>query len=194
ETHPPPPTPPGGISSTQNGNNHDNSNQNNSNSNNNNNERDEVNNNPDGEPTGANYSKGPNAKNKKHKRLKNDNDTLDFPSKDKDQIKRPTYEPSKTRDVESGGFRQKTEPYTYLWVVLSRMYGKLVILLMLAFCLTEVLDNKIPPLTFQEVFLLYLYVGSIVAIMCIYVTVIVDNCPSITGSKENLTKTGDDPE
>ena len=38
---------------------------------------------------------------------------------------------------------------------------------------------------------MYLYVGSIVAIMCIYVTVIVDNCPSLTASKENLTKPAD---
>ena len=38
---------------------------------------------------------------------------------------------------------------------------------------------------------MYLYVGSIVAIMCIYVTVIIDNCPSITASKENLTKPAD---
>ena len=38
---------------------------------------------------------------------------------------------------------------TYLWVVMSGMYGKLVVLLMLAFCLTEVLDNGIEPLMFQ---------------------------------------------
>ena len=29
------------------------------------------------------------------------------------------------------------------------MYGKLLVLLMLAFCLTEVMDNKIKPLAFQ---------------------------------------------
>merc|ERR1712020_272437 len=38
---------------------------------------------------------------------------------------------------------------------------------------------------------MYLYVGSIVAIMCIYITVLIDNCPSLTGSsngsRENLT-------
>ena len=27
---------------------------------------------------------------------------------------------------------------------------------------------------------MYLYVGSIVAIMCIYITVLLDNCPSVT--------------
>jgi hypothetical protein len=29
------------------------------------------------------------------------------------------------------------------------MYGKVLVLLMVAFCLTEVLDNKIRPLAFQ---------------------------------------------
>ena len=29
---------------------------------------------------------------------------------------------------------------------------------------------------------MYLYVGSIVAIMCIYISVLIDNCPSLTGS------------
>ena len=69
------------------------------------------------------------------------------------------------------------------------MYGKVLILLMLAFCLTEVMDNQIRPLAFQGIFMMYLYVGSIVAIMCIYITVLLDNCPSITGrnSREPLT-------
>ena len=38
---------------------------------------------------------------------------------------------------------------THMWVVLSSMYGKLVVLLTIAFCLTEVMDNSILPLTFQ---------------------------------------------
>ena len=29
--------------------------------------------------------------------------------------------------------------------------------------------------------MMYLYVGSIVAIMCIYISVLIDNCPSLTG-------------
>ena len=33
----------------------------------------------------------------------------------------------------------------------------------------------------QGVFMMYLYVGSIVAIMCIYISVLIDNCPSLTG-------------
>ena len=46
---------------------------------------------------------------------------------------------------------------------------------------------------FQGVFMMYLYVGSIVAIMCIYITVLLDNCPGLTGrsSREQLTNDGD---
>lgn len=85
---------------------------------------------------------------------------------------------------------------SHLWVALSSMYGKVLVLLMLAFCLTEVMDNQIRPLAFQGVFMMYLYVGSIVAIMCIYITVLLDNCPSLTGknSREPLTNNAGDPE
>uniref|UniRef100_A0A6A7FY28 Otopetrin-2-like n=1 Tax=Hirondellea gigas TaxID=1518452 RepID=A0A6A7FY28_9CRUS len=79
----------------------------------------------------------------------------------------------------------------YLWTVMSGMYGKLIVLLMLAFCLTEVLQNDVEPFTFQGIFLIYLYVGSIFAIICIYTSVIMENCPSLSTSKENLTKPGD---
>ncbi|XP_042873666.1 uncharacterized protein LOC122254176 isoform X2 [Penaeus japonicus] len=146
-------------------------------------------------PSGSGFTKGPNAKNKKHKKLKNEADEgppSGGDAADKDKKKDNHEKSGKDKDMETGGgYRPKTEPYTYLWVVMSGMYGKLVVLLMLAFCLTEVLDNQVLPLTFQGIFLMYLYVGSIVAIMCIYVTVIADNCPSITASKENLTKNGD---
>ena len=39
--------------------------------------------------------------------------------------------------------------------------------------------------------MMYLYCGSIIAIMCIYITVLLDNCPSVTNSRENLTTAGD---
>jgi hypothetical protein len=83
------------------------------------------------------------------------------------------------------------------------MYGKFLVLLMVAFCLTEVMDNQIRPLRFQGIFMMYLYVGSIVAIMCIYISVLLDNCPSSvtrsskTASTETLMKrqrNGFDPE
>ncbi|XP_059078966.1 proton channel OtopLc-like [Tigriopus californicus] len=64
------------------------------------------------------------------------------------------------------------------------MYGKFLVLLMLAFCLIEVMDNNIRPLAFQGIYMMYLYIGSIVAIMCIYITVLLDNCPSLTRSNK----------
>ena len=83
----------------------------------------------------------------------------------------------------SGILWDRREPFTQLWVTLSSMYGKLLVLLMFAFCLIEVMDNKVPPLTFQGFFMMYLYCGSIIAIMCIYITVLLDNCPSVTNSR-----------
>ena len=91
----------------------------------------------------------------------------------------------------SGILWDRREPFTQLWVTLSAMYGKLLVLLMFAFCLIEVMDNKVPPLTFQGFFMMYLYCGSIIAIMCIYITVLLDNCPSVTNSRENLTAAAD---
>ena len=39
----------------------------------------------------------------------------------------------------------------------------------------------------QGVYMMYLYVGSILAIMCIYISLLIDQCPSLTRSRENLT-------
>ena len=36
--------------------------------------------------------------------------------------------------------------------------------------------------------MMYLYVGSIVAIMCIYITVLLDNCPSFGGGGSRSVK------
>jgi hypothetical protein len=36
-----------------------------------------------------------------------------------------------------------------LWILLSSLYGKLVVVLMLAFCITEVMDNSIKLLSLQ---------------------------------------------
>ncbi|CAG0900143.1 unnamed protein product [Darwinula stevensoni] len=90
-------------------------------------------------------------------------------------------------EMHSGGIRDKRQPRPWIWVSLSAMYGKLIVLCALAFCLTEVMDNSVKPLQYQGIFVMYLYVGSIISIMCIYITVLVDNCPSLTkGSREEL--------
>lgn len=77
-----------------------------------------------------------------------------------------------------------TEPFCHLWILLSSLYGKLVVVLMLAFCITEVMDNSIKLLSLQGIFLMYLYVGSIAVIICIYIWVLIDSCASLNSHNE----------
>ncbi|KAL0273350.1 UNVERIFIED_CONTAM: hypothetical protein PYX00_006039 [Menopon gallinae] len=74
------------------------------------------------------------------------------------------------------------EPFSQFWMVLSTLYGQALIIIMLAFCLTEVMDNPVKMLTLQGIFLMYLYVGSIAVIICIYIWVLVDSCSSLNSS------------
>ncbi|XP_034952217.1 proton channel OtopLc-like [Chelonus insularis] len=91
-----------------------------------------------------------------------------------------------------------SEPYSQLWIVLSNVYGELIIILMLALCLAEVIDTPVPLLSLQSVFLMYLYVGSIVVIISIYLWVLVDSCSSLSsrddieigGVSSSLTRFG----
>lgn len=73
---------------------------------------------------------------------------------------------------------EHTEPFCYLWVLLSSLYGKLLIILMIAFTLIESMDNSVKLLSLQGLYLMYLYVGSIAVIICIYIWVLVDSCAS----------------
>lgn len=84
---------------------------------------------------------------------------------------------------------QHTESFCYLWVILSSLYGKTLIILMLAFCLIEVMDNSVKLLTLQGIYLMYLYVGSIAVIICIYVWVLIDSCASLHDSPASMTTT-----
>ncbi|XP_076179599.1 proton channel OtopLc isoform X1 [Ptiloglossa arizonensis] len=72
-----------------------------------------------------------------------------------------------------------SEPFSQLWVVLSNVYGQLVVVLMIALCFAEVMDTPVPLLSLQGVFLMYLYVGSIAVIISIYIWVLVDSCGSL---------------
>ncbi|PSN55343.1 hypothetical protein C0J52_01831 [Blattella germanica] len=83
-----------------------------------------------------------------------------------------------------------TEPFCHLWILLSSLYGKLVAVLMLAFCITEVMDNSIKLLSLQGIFLMYLYVGSIAVIICIYIWVLIDSCASLNAQNEVGTRRG----
>ncbi|XP_011699229.1 PREDICTED: uncharacterized protein LOC105456696, partial [Wasmannia auropunctata] len=79
-----------------------------------------------------------------------------------------------------------SEPYSQLWVVLSNVYGELIVVLTLAVCLAEVMDTPVPLLSLQGIFLMYLYVGSIAVIIAIYIWVLVDSCSSLSRSGNGL--------
>ncbi|XP_046665368.1 proton channel OtopLc-like isoform X2 [Homalodisca vitripennis] len=71
------------------------------------------------------------------------------------------------------------EPFGHFWVQLSSLYGKLLVILMVAFTLIEVMDNPVKLLSLQGIYLIYLYVGSIAVIICIYIWVLADSCASM---------------
>jgi len=71
------------------------------------------------------------------------------------------------------------EPFGHLWVQLSSLYGKLLVILMIAFTLVEVMDTPVKLLSLQGIYLIYLYVGSIAVIICIYIWVLADSCASM---------------
>nr|XP_050855606.1 proton channel OtopLc-like isoform X2 [Vespula vulgaris] len=79
-----------------------------------------------------------------------------------------------------------TEPFSQLWIVLSNVYGELVIVLMMALCLAEVMDTPVPLLSLQGIFLMYLYVGSIAVIIGIYIWVLFDSCASLNGTRTGI--------
>nr|CAD7257584.1 unnamed protein product [Timema shepardi] len=44
---------------------------------------------------------------------------------------------------------EHTEPFVHLWILLSSLYGRLLVILMVAFCITEVMDNSVKLLSLQ---------------------------------------------
>ncbi|XP_008545702.1 proton channel OtopLc isoform X1 [Microplitis demolitor] len=78
------------------------------------------------------------------------------------------------------------EPYSQLWIVLSNVYGELLIVLMMALCLAEVMDTPVQLLSLQSIFLMYLYVGSIIVIISIYLWVLIDSCGNLSGSRDDI--------
>ncbi|KAI4498887.1 hypothetical protein M0802_006062 [Mischocyttarus mexicanus] len=79
-----------------------------------------------------------------------------------------------------------TDPFSQLWIVLSNVYGELVIVVMMALCLAEVMDTPVPLLSLQGIFLMYLYVGSIAVIIGIYIWVLLDSCASLNGTRSGI--------
>ncbi|XP_043266933.1 proton channel OtopLc-like [Venturia canescens] len=83
-----------------------------------------------------------------------------------------------------------SEPYSQLWIVLSNVYGELVVVLMMALCLAEVMDTPVPLLSLQSIFLMYLYVGSIAVIISIYFWVLVDSCGVLANGRTEDAELG----
>ncbi|CAB3363060.1 Hypothetical predicted protein [Cloeon dipterum] len=90
-------------------------------------------------------------------------------------LRRKTFEASEEM-VDRG------EPFRQLWVALSSLYGQALVLVMLTVCLIEVMDNSVRIFSMQGFLLLYLYVGGIAVILCIYVWVLIDSCGSLSSS------------
>ncbi|XP_046395330.1 proton channel OtopLc-like [Ischnura elegans] len=84
-----------------------------------------------------------------------------------------------------GDIAEQKEPFWHLWILLSSIYGILLVILMMVFCVTEVMDNNIELLNFQGAYLLYLYVGSISVIICIYIWVLIDSCSSMSATQSS---------
>lgn len=74
----------------------------------------------------------------------------------------------------------------HFWVTLSSFYGTVLVILMFAICLIEVMDNPVKLLSIQGIYLMYLYLGSIAVIICIYIWVLIDSCISLTSDESEI--------
>jgi len=74
----------------------------------------------------------------------------------------------------------------HFWVTLSSFYGMVLVILMFAICLVEVMDNPVKLLSVQGIYLMYLYLGSIAVIICIYIWVLIDSCVSLTSDESEI--------
>ncbi|KAK9497805.1 hypothetical protein O3M35_003727 [Rhynocoris fuscipes] len=78
--------------------------------------------------------------------------------------------------------------FSSVWIVLSSIYGSILVVLMLSFSLIEVLDNNVPILSLQGWYLLYLYVGSMAVIISIYVWLLINSCSSTPEARVSSTE------
>lgn len=74
-------------------------------------------------------------------------------------------------------------------MTLSSFYGMVLVILMFAICLIEVMDNPVKLLSIQGIYLMYLYLGSIAVIICIYIWVLIDSCVSLTSDESEIVTT-----
>ncbi|CAL8079637.1 unnamed protein product [Orchesella dallaii] len=78
-----------------------------------------------------------------------------------------TIVPIKNLDTMQNGKLAKKEGNDALGIILSALYGKLLVVMGIAFPMSEVISTYIPP-SFYDGFYLYLYFGSITFMICIY--------------------------
>lgn len=63
-----------------------------------------------------------------------------------------------------------------LATTLSALYGKLIVVMGIAFPMAEVISSYIPP-SFYEAFYLYLYFGSMIFLLCMYAMMLKNGKP-----------------
>lgn len=75
--------------------------------------------------------------------------------------------------------RRRTKSMTCNMV--SALYGKIAVVVTTVLVLTEVMDNSVPLLRFHGYLYAYLLGGSVVCLLGVYVSTMVDRCPALTG-------------
>ncbi|KAL1438175.1 hypothetical protein MTO96_048264 [Rhipicephalus appendiculatus] len=85
--------------------------------------------------------------------------------------------------------RRRTKSMTCNMV--SALYGKIAVVVTTVLVLTEVMDNSVPLLRFHGYLYAYLLGGSVVCLLGVYVSTMVDRCPALTGQP---SRSGTDPE
>ncbi|XP_064481745.1 proton channel OtopLc-like [Ornithodoros turicata] len=66
--------------------------------------------------------------------------------------------------------------------ILSSLYGKITVVATAVLVLTEVMENNVPLLFFHGYIYAYLLGGSVVCLMGVYASMMVDKCPELTGA------------
>ncbi|KAK8786082.1 hypothetical protein V5799_007552 [Amblyomma americanum] len=79
--------------------------------------------------------------------------------------------------------RRRTKSMTCNMV--SALYGKIAVVVTTVLVLTEVMDNTVPLLRFHGYLYAYLLGGSVVCLLGVYVSTMVDRCPSLTGQSHS---------
>lgn len=65
--------------------------------------------------------------------------------------------------------------------MVSALYGKMVVVTTAVLVLTEVMDNAVPLLHFHGYLYAYLLGGSVVCLLGVYISMLVDRCPALSG-------------